>query len=347
MSALRNVHANALLPIFLMMYMLSSCTPHRSGAAENTAETAKTVPTETPKSDSTTPVARLREHVVTLSKTIGERNTAHIDQLSEAERYITDQFTEMGYEVQVLSYTASDSTVSQNLVVERLAALPDAPLLVVGAHYDSARGTPGADDNATGVAVLLELASRFQGRTLPHRLRFVAFTNEEPPYFGNDDMGSAAYVSTLTEAARNSISAMLSLECMGYYSDEADSQSYPPLIGSLYPNTGNFVAVVGDLTASLLIDAVKSSLLGSDLAVESIAAPAFVPGIDWSDHAPFAAVGVPAVMVTDTAIFRNPHYHEPTDTLEKLDFERLAALTDALESTVVLLANSKDSYRAQ
>ncbi|OIP42437.1 MAG: hypothetical protein AUK47_04385 [Deltaproteobacteria bacterium CG2_30_63_29] len=325
--------------------LLPNCTPHRTSASERGGESAKDepiAPIEPPEIDS----SRLREHVTTLSKTIGERNTAHLAQLSEAEDYIREQLEQFGFEVLVLPITASDGTTSQNLVVEVPATRADAPTLIVGAHYDSARGTPGADDNATGVAVLLELARRLHGKELAGRVRLIAFTNEEPPYFGTEDMGSAAYVASLDEAQRTSITAMLSLECMGFYSEAPGSQSYPPLVGSLYPDAGNFVAVVGDLTASKLIAAVKKELANQNVAVESIAAPAFVPGIDWSDHAPFAAAGVPALMVTDTAIFRNPNYHEATDTLEKLDFKRLAALTHALEATVLTLVASEQSYRA-
>ena len=191
--------------------------------------------------------------------------------------------------------------------------------IVVGAHYDTVPGSPGADDNASGVAVLIELA-----RLVPSGVRFVAFANEEMPYFLGPEMGSFVYARERGAKVR----AMFSLEMLGYYSDAAGSQSYPAPLGLLYPDRGDFIAFVGDLGArSLVRRSIESFRKHAQFPSEGLAAPSFIPGIAWSDHWSFRKHGYPAVMITDTAFNRYPHYHRASDTPDKLDYERMARVT--------------------
>jgi Zn-dependent M28 family amino/carboxypeptidase len=210
---------------------------------------------------------------------------------------------------------------------------------LVGAHYDTAVFTPGADDNASGVAVLLELARLFQSVSSARTVRFAFFSTEEPPFFRTDDMGSRRYVERLKTRAET-VSAMLCLEMVGYFSDEKSSQKYPPLLRFFYPSEGNFAAVVGDFGSRQLVRRVAREIRAScRVPVESASLPRPVPGVDFSDHLNFWREGIPAVMVTDTAFYRNPHYHGPTDTPDKLDYILMSELTKGLASAVRALAS--------
>ena len=191
--------------------------------------------------------------------------------------------------------------------------------LLVGAHYDTVPGSPGADDNASGVAVLIELA-----RLVPSGVRFVAFANEEAPYFLGPEMGSFVYARERGAKLR----AMFSLEMLGYYSDVPGSQNYPAPLGMFYPDRADFIAFVGDLGARGLIRrSIESFRKHARFPSEGLAAPSFIPGIAWSDHWSFRKHGYPAVMITDTAFYRYPHYHRASDTPDKLDYERMARVT--------------------
>ena len=209
--------------------------------------------------------------------------------------------------------------------VRNIEAGSEKPLLVVGAHYDAVPGTPGADDNASAVAALIELARLLVPERLP--IRFVAFANEEPPYFMGPEMGS--WVSANAARQRGEpLKAMISLEMLGYYSDAPGSQRYPFPLSYFYPDRGDFIAFVGDLGArSLVRRAIGAFRRHAAFPSEGVAAPSFIPGVTWSDHWSFRDQGYAAIMVTDTAFFRNPHYHLPSDTPERLDYERLARLT--------------------
>jgi hypothetical protein len=213
---------------------------------------------------------------------------------------------------------------------------PCSPGLLVGAHYDTEPGTPGADDNASGVAVLLELARRFCRTPPAGRLRFAFFALEEMPHFGTDTMGSAFHARALA-AAGDLPAGMLSLEMLGFFSDERGSQKFPyPFFRWLYPDRANFVAFVSDLGSRALNRRLHRAFrAASELPAERLSAPSFVPGVDFSDHRSFRAAGVPAVMLTDTSFYRYPHYHLPTDTPEKLDYERMAQIVRGLEQVLV------------
>jgi len=259
--------------------------------------------------------ARLRAHVEALAA--GERNV----DLERPARYIEQQ----------LGKTMAQGFRSGGRTVRNIET--GAGGIVVGAHYDSVPGSPGADDNASGVAVLIELA-----RTgLP--ARFVAFANEEMPYFETEEMGSQVWAR---EAQRRGdrIGAMLSLEMLGFYRDAPGTQHYPPPFGWLYPDRADFIGFVGDLGARRLVHrAIDAFRRHAKFPSEGVAAPAFIPGVTWSDHWSFRERGYAAIMVTDTAFNRYPHYHLATDTPEKLDYLRMARVTLGLAAVIKELAN--------
>jgi hypothetical protein len=276
--------------------------------------------------------ARLKTHVATVAK---ERHIGKYDELEKAARYIERTLEGYGYKTVPQEYTVSGKKV-RNIEVTIEPAKPDAETIVVGAHYDSAEDTPGANDNASGTASLLELA-----RLLPDlkgkagkRIRIVFFVNEEPPYFATADMGSARYARMLKERGER-VRAMFSLETMGFYSDTPGSQKYPMPLNALFPNTADFVSFVGMLGSRELVhDAMRSFRAHTQFPTVGGVAPGFIKGIAWSDHRSFDREGFQALMITDTALFRYPHYHEPTDTPEKIDNDRLARVTKGVERVI-------------
>lgn len=288
---------------------------------------------------------RLRAHVETLATRIGERNWPHYDGLERSRQYIARQLREAGYEPRFHSFEHKGETF-HNVEAVLGSAGSQAESIVVGAHYDSVEGSPGANDNASGVAALLELARMLHGRSPALAVRFVAFVNEEPPYFNTGEgMGSIEYVRELTRRSE-SVRAMLSLETVGLYSNEPGSQRYPPLVGSFYPERGNFIAFVGDLGALALVrQSVASFRRVATLPSEGAALPSFVPGVSWSDHRSFSAAGIPALMVTDTAPFRDPHYHLVSDTPDRLDYDSMARLVVGLATVVEDLARPEKTRR--
>jgi Zn-dependent M28 family amino/carboxypeptidase len=266
-----------------------------------------------------------------LAGEIGERCIdGSYEELERAAEYIEGQLGEMGYETADQWYEVEGVKV-RNIEV---AIEGSENVVVVGAHYDSAPGTPGADDNASGVAVLLELARMMKGKQTGRTVRFVAFVNEEPPWFQTQDMGSVRYAQMCKERG-DRVRAMLSLEMLGYYSQEEGSQHYPPPFSSFYPEVGNFVAFVGNTgSGSLVRRCVKVFRTSVKFPSEGAAAPASIPGVGFSDHWSFWQQGWKAVMVTDTAFNRYEHYHEGTDTVEKVDEERMALVTVGLVGVV-------------
>ena len=224
----------------------------------------------------------------------------------------------------------------RNIEVVIEPASADAKTLVIGAHYDSCGNAPGANDNGTGTAAVIELARSLADlrRRSALRIRLVLFVNEEPPFFKTEQMGSLVYARRLGQSGEPVI-GMISLETIGYFSDRRHSQRYPMPLNLLYPDTGNFIAFVG-LTSSrsFVRKTVRSFRRFAAFPTEGGAAPGFIPGIDWSDHWSFAKLGMPALMVTDTAPFRYPFYHGSGDTPDRIDYERLARVTSGLESVV-------------
>ena len=280
---------------------------------------------------------RLRQHVEVLARTIGERNVWQYPRLQRAAEYIELQLRNHGYATRRQTYDVSRLPVS-NVEGTLPGGTRASEIVVLGAHYDSVTGCPGANDNATGVAAMLELARRFATRPQSRTVRFVAFVNEEPPFFMTGQMGSVVYAG---EARRkgDDIRAMLSLETIGYYSNAAGSQRYPGRLGMLYPHVGNFVGFVANLgSARLLFRARRAFRHHTRFPLQSAAVPAAIPGVGWSDHWAFWQAGYPAMMVTDTAPFRYPWYHTPDDTPDKIDYDRLAQVVDGLEHVAATLA---------
>ncbi len=225
----------------------------------------------------------------------------------------------------------SKSGQSANFFIEFPGVERPEQIWIVGAHYDSAHDTPGANDNASGVAASLALAQAFRGRAAKETLRFVLFANEEPPYFKTSEMGSWVHARGCKTRGEQ-VRGMFSLETMGYYSDDENSQRYPSPLDLAYPSTGNFIAFVGNLDSRALV---RSSLgafrSAAQFPSEGGAFPSYLPGIGWSDHWAFWQHGFPAIMITDTAPFRDPHYHQSTDTPEHLDYEKMSVVVSGLE----------------
>jgi len=272
----------------------------------------------------------LRRHVKMLAGTIGARNVLCMEKLVAAQVYIRQSLADAGYEVTEQKYTVGGKEVN-NLIVETGPAASPGGIVVVGAHYDTAGETPGANDNGSGVAALIELARMVKVTPPPAgRIRFVAFVNEEPPFFTTPSMGSYVYAKELHNRGER-IAGMFSLETIGYYSDAPKSQHYPAGFGLFYPDTGNFIGFVGNLSShSLVCRAVRTFREYTSFPSEGVATFGWLPGIFWSDHWAFWKHGYPAVMVTDTAPYRYPYYHDIRDTPEKLDYDRMARVVSGL-----------------
>lgn len=280
----------------------------------------------------------LRRHVNTIAS--GPHNLAHYEALQRAAAYIEQQLRLGGYAPVRQTYLVEGREVA-NIEAEHAAASPSPHnrVIVFGAHYDSAGTTPGANDNASGVAALLELA-RLTARSPAGRaaVRFVAFVNEEPPYFMTDAMGSYVYAARCAARGEN-VAAMLSLETIGYYTDEPGSQQYPAPFDRFLPRRGNFLAMVSNFRSAAVLRLVARAFRRATmLPVIAAPAPESVPGVSWSDHAAFWQHGYPALMLTDTAPYRYPHYHTTEDTPEKLDYERIARVVTGCSAVIRALS---------
>jgi hypothetical protein len=277
--------------------------------------------------------AALERHVRTLAETYHPRSVENPAQLEAAGNYVLAEMRAAGATPAVQDVDV-DGTHYRNFIAR--FGPSEGPLLVIGAHYDSCADTPGADDNASGVAALLELTRLLAANPPAHSVELVAYTLEEPPYFRTDSMGSFWHARELDRQGRK-VRLMVSLETIGYYRDDPKSQTFPaPGIGLLYPDKGNFIAVVGAFRDFGAMRRLKALFKGaSDLPVETINAPASVPGVDYSDHASYWRFDMPAVMVTDTAFLRNPNYHQPGDTPDTLDYARMAKVVRAMHAVAM------------
>lgn len=283
----------------------------------------------------------LRRDVEQLAGTIGERNVFQYPALLAAADFIQASLEQAGYTVQKQGYEVAGKTC-HNIEVELRGTDRAGEIVIVGAHYDSVIGSPGANDNATGVAAALALARTFAGKSPVRTVRFVWFVNEEPPFFQTHDMGSLIYAKRC-RARNERVVAMLSLETIGYYTDTQGSQHYPFPFGLFYPSTGNFIGLISNVASRRLLWQVAGSFRRhSGYPSEAAAVPGFIPGVGWSDHWSFWREGYPGVMVTDTAPFRYPYYHTAQDTPDKVNYDRMAQVVLGLERVVADLARLSD-----
>lgn len=302
-------------------------TPHRGALPALTAEERDLA-------------ARLRQHVEIIAA--AEHNLDSYDELEKAAHYIETTLAGYGYPTNRQVFSARGKDV-RNIDVVLEAPKKDIDVIVVGAHYDSAQGTPGANDNASGTAAVLELARLLHDLkdSAAKRIRLVLFVNEERPYYGTAEMGSLNFARLLRERGER-VTAMYSLETIGYFSDAPGSQKYPKPFGAVFADKGDFISFVGMLNSRPLVRQTMRSFR-SHTAFPTIGgvSPGFIPGIAWSDHWSFAEYGFQAVMVTDTAPFRYPHYHRPTDTPDKIDYEKLARVVKGMERVIRDLVKSQ------
>ena len=272
----------------------------------------------------------LKSHVIFLSEKIGERNYLDTEKLDKAADYIEEKFHSYKCDVKRQSFKAENKTY-YNIEAEVKGTSDKDKIIVIGAHYDTVIGTPGADDNASGVAGILELARLVSEKPLPYTIRLVAFALEEPPFFRTKNMGSYVYAESLKKEGLK-IEGMVSLEMIGYFCDKDGCQYYPlPFFRWFYPKKGNFLSFVGDIgSRKFTLKMKKAFQKSSSLPVESLNTISLVPGVDLSDHLSFWRFGYPAFMITDTAFYRNPHYHAHSDTAEKLDYKKMAEFVEGL-----------------
>jgi hypothetical protein len=290
--------------------------------------------THPPNADEKEIAATLQRHVKVLAHGIGPRCIERYSGLRAAERYIAEALRAMGHEVRREPFNIDELEVA-NLSAELPGTADAASLLVIGAHYDGAGDRcPAANDNGSGTAALLVLAERFRAAKFARTLRFSFFVNEEPPWFASEKMGSYVHAQNIAAEKRAPVE-MISLETLGYYSDEPGSQKYPGGLGLLFPDRGNFVAFVGNTgSARLVRRAIGAFRKHAAIPSVGIAAPSLIPGISWSDHWAFWQFGFPAIMLTDTAPFRYPHYHLESDTYEKVQYDQLARVTIGVERMI-------------
>jgi Zn-dependent M28 family amino/carboxypeptidase len=276
----------------------------------------------------------LHNVVTVLAREIGVRSHRDQERLRKAADYITAQLTSFGYEVRRRPFLFRGN-VHENVVAELAGASSPEKILVIGAHYDTVRTTPGADDNASGVAGLLGLAQALAGARLKKTIRFVAFGLEEPPVYRTRNMGSYHDARSLKEG-RADVEGMICLEMIGYFCDREGSQHYPaPFMNRIFPGAGNYIAMVGNMRSRVFTRMMAEEFRKAvDLPVVTLNAPPIVLGIDFSDHWSFGKFGYKAFMVTDTAFYRNPHYHAPTDVPETLDYGRMAQVISGLQAAV-------------
>ncbi len=285
---------------------------------------------------------RMREHVRAVASE--EPNTNTPEQLERAARYIETALERAGYTPSRQEYEAGGQRVRNiEAVVGKVARgkRPDR-IFIVGAHYDSAQGAPGANDNGSGTAAVLELARllRTMQPAAGTEVRFVFFVNEEPPFFMGEQMGSMRHAAELKRQGQL-VEGALVLETMGYYSDQPGSQQLPPGLDGQYPDTGNFIAFVGTIESSALVrQALAAFRDASDFPAQGLAAPAHTMGVTLSDHSAYNRHGYPALMITDTAFMRYPYYHTAQDTPEKLDYESMARVVTGLSKTIAALAGA-------
>jgi len=283
----------------------------------------------------------LKSYVTELSSVLPERSD-DVDKLNKSAEFIQNIFARYTSAVVIQEYDVWG--IPYRNVIAKFGSLDSPNTVVIGAHYDSFDGFPGADDNASGVAGLLELARLFAQQPPNVEVQLVAYCLEEPPYFFSKQMGSYSHAQLMAKNAV-AIKLMISLEMIGYFSDEKFSQEYPlPLLNTMYPEIGNFIAVVGRFNEISEVRFYKKEMMKvANLPVHSINAPPFLPGINFSDHLNYWRFDFPAIMITDTAFYRNKNYHTQLDTWEKLDYQRMSLVVDAVYYATSAFLQNKDN----
>ncbi|MDB6146693.1 MAG: Aminopeptidase [Spartobacteria bacterium] len=271
-----------------------------------------------------------------LAGDIGERNVSRSSSLDTAAQFIEKSFSDAGLTPRRDTYDLQGKSCHN---IETEIRGRSRAIVLIGAHYDSVVGAPGANDNGSGVAALLALARRAVGEKIECTRRFVAFVNEEPPYFQTEQMGSFVYASRC-RARKEDIVAMISLETIAYFSNDPGSQVYPaPGLSAFYPSVGNYIGFIGNVRSRNLVKrAISGFRAAAKLPSEGAAVPSFIPGVSWSDQWAFWQHGYPAIMITDTAPFRYPHYHTTNDTPDKLDYDRFTLVVSGMQKVIQDLA---------
>ncbi|MCP4345919.1 MAG: M28 family peptidase [Desulfobacterales bacterium] len=283
--------------------------------------------------------ALLKSHVKKLAGKIGPRNIWRPEQLDVSAEYISKMLKASGYKTATQEYEVREVNV-KNIEAEHIGTSLPEEIVIIGAHYDSVTGSPGADDNASGVAALLEIARLIAGKNLSRTVRFVAFANEEPPFFKTEQMGSWVYAAR-SDRKGEKITAMISLESLGFYLDEPGTQKYPFPFSLFYPDTGNFIGFVSNISSrKLLRQTISSFRRHTQFPSEGLTAPGWITGVDWSDHWSFWEHGYPAIMITDTVPFRNIYYHTINDTPDKLEYDRMVRVVSGIARIVTEIADS-------
>ncbi len=282
----------------------------------------------------------LEKHIRELSDKIGARNYIYYDELNKAAEYIIAEFERSGYSPRVQNYYA-EGKMFKNVIAVKEGSNRHREVIVVGAHYDSMITSPGANDNASGVSGVIELARLLTGLQTDRTVKFVAFANEEPPFFFTKGMGSRVYAKEASER-REDIRAMVCLETIGYYSEQRNSQSYPIPYGLFYPDTANFIGAIGNFKSRRLVKILEKAFKrNSKFNIITAVVPEFVAGANFSDHDSFWRHGYRACMVTDTAFYRYAYYHTRDDTYEKLNYDKLSLVVGGLHHALLKLAKTR------
>jgi Zn-dependent M28 family amino/carboxypeptidase len=278
--------------------------------------------------------ANLEATVRFLSEEIGPRSYSDLKELNKSADYIEEKLSSYGCDVKRQSFTYMENTYHN--IIGKVKGHKDSEILVIGAHYDTVPGSPGADDNASGIAGLLELARLTAENPVSRTVCFGAFTLEEPPFFKTQHMGSYVYAKNLKEN-KVKVGGMVSLEMIGYYCEKKGCQYYPfSFFKWFYPEKGNFIAFVGNISSKNFTRKAKHAFQkASVLPVVSLNTVSLVPGVDFSDHSSFWDFDYQAFMVTDTAFYRNPNYHTAGDTADTLDYKKMAFLVSGLKAALI------------
>ncbi|MFV0432194.1 MAG: M28 family peptidase [Alphaproteobacteria bacterium] len=272
----------------------------------------------------------LREHISHIISKDTFRNYQNIDELNRVATYIKDNFEKIGLNPKYQEYQLEDTTNIYKNVIGFIDVGAD-KTFIIGAHYDVYGNQAGADDNASGVAGLVEVARLlFKHKSqLKYNIEFVAFSLEEPPYFRTEYMGSYIHAQSIKNKV-SQYTGMMALEMIGFFSEE-DIQSYPTVLKPFYPNHADYIASVGNIASFFLVSEYARAVnqLGQ-IEAHRLAAPASIEGVDFSDHYNYWDIGLKAIMVTDTAFMRNKNYHEASDTIETLNFIKMSYVINGI-----------------